>query len=116
MLFCPTQRVEKNHPSIYGKLSSLQDPPCSKDNEKVRSPRVSGTSRQLFPGLHALYNAQIRSTNSFASKSCLSGRTTDTCVQKQHCALSVTQRRDGGRDALLQDFWKALPLFGVQVG
>lgn len=103
-------------PSTDGKISSLEDPPCSKDNKKVRSPRVSGTSRQLFPGLHALYVAQIRSTNSFASKSCLTGRTTDTCVQRQHCVLSVTQRREAGRNALLQDFWKALPLFRVQVG
>lgn len=31
----------------------------------------------------------------FALKSCLSGTTTDTFVQRQHCVLSVTQRREG---------------------
>lgn len=93
-LVCPAQTEGWEEPSIYGKLSSLQGPPCRKDAEKVRSRTVSGTSRQLFPGVPALYDAQIRSANSFASKSCLFGRTTDTCVQMQHCAPSVTQRRE----------------------
>lgn len=68
----------------------MQDPLYSKEYEKVGSSRVSGISRQLLPGLHALYGAQIRSTKSFALKSCLSGRTADTFVQRQCCALSAT--------------------------
>lgn len=110
----PTQKVEKNH------LYKVNSGACkilsySKNNEKIRSPRASRTSRQLFPGLHALYDAWIRSTNSFClEKLSLWHNHRYFCSEAALCA--ECHPKEGGRDALPQDFWKALPLFRVQVG
>lgn len=84
---------------MHDKLIGLQDLPHSKDDEKFGSARDSVTSSYPCSALHALYNPQIGSTNIFsATKSCDSGRTTDTPLQRS--ALSPR----GGRDDLLQVF------------
>lgn len=88
---------------MHGKLSRLQDLPHPKDDENIRDSVtiVVGLLVSRYPcsALHELYNAQTGSTNTFsATKSCVSGRTTDTHIQRS--ALSPR----GGRDDLLQVF------------
>lgn len=77
---------------MHDKLIGLQDLPHSKDDEKFGSARDSVTSSYPCSALHALYNPQIGSTNIFsATKSCDSGRTTDSSSEE----CTVTQRREG---------------------
>lgn len=92
-MFCPAETGDWKEPSMHGKLSRLQDLPHSNDDENVSSPRDSVTSTYPCSALHAVYNAQIGSTNAFSA-------TKKLCLWQNHRNSSseewtVTQRREG---------------------
>lgn len=91
----PTQKVEKNH--LYkvnsGACKILHIPKIMRKLGVPEPQEPQDSCSQVFMLFMML---GLGAQTVFALKSCLSGTTTDTFVQRQHCVLSVTQRREGG--------------------
>lgn len=110
------QRVEKNHLCMVRSAAYkiLQVPKTMRKLGVPESQELQGSSSQVFMLFTMLrLGAQIVlpwKAVSLAEPLILVFRGSTVCW------VSPKGGREGGRDSLLQDFWKALPLFRVQVG